>query len=97
MKKTIIVQAEARRGKFCFLSHDGHGDNEWDDQYDPHPIVTMMMSTPGLGLRQKGRQEILPTTLLASDLHHARHRDDDDEDENDDDDDNGDDNDDKRC
>ena len=95
MKKTIIVQAEARRGKFCFLSHDGHGD-----QYDPHLIVTMMMisqSTPGLGLRQKGRQEILPTTLLASDLHHARHCDDDDEDDDDDDDDNGDDNDDKRC
>ena len=40
-----------------------------------------------MGLRQKGRQEILPTTLLASDLHDGRHGDDDVNDEDDDDDD----------
>ena len=33
---------------------------------------------PGLGLRQKGRQEISPATLLASDPHDGGHGDDDD-------------------
>ena len=40
-----------------------------------------------MGLRQKGRQEILPTTLLASDLHDGGHDDDGDDDDDDDDDD----------
>ena len=41
-----------------------------------------------MGLRQKLQQEILPTTLLAFDLHDAGHDDDDDDDyDNDDDDD----------
>ena len=36
-------------------------------------MMMISQSTPGLGLRQKGRQEILPTTLLASDLHDGGH------------------------
>ena len=56
-----------------------------DDDEDSVDGDDDIIEHPGLGLRQKGRQEISPATLLASDPHDGGHGDDDDY-KNDDDD-----------